>query len=287
MLAQRLPSILPPLSPRELLEVSMIHSVAGMLPGGALTDRRPFRAPHHSASMAALVGGGHHAKPGEISLAHQGVLFLDELPEFHPQTLDSLRQPLETGEVALARANHRIVYPARFQLVAAMNPCRCGHADDPGYACARGPVSRCAAQYQMRLSGPLLDRFDLSIDVGAVTVADLMRPAPAEGSREVAERVAAARAMQVERYRKLGLDAIGCNAAAPAAIIEEIAEAEPAALALLRDAADRMRLSARGYHRVLKLARTLADLDGGGPVRRLHLAEALSYRGAPERAAAA
>ena len=133
MLAQRLPSILPPLGPRELLEVSMIHSVAGMLPGGALTDRRPFRAPHHSASMAALVGGGHHAKPGEVSLAHHGVLFLDELPEFSPQALDSLRQPLETGEVAIARANHRIVYPARFQLVAAMNPCRCGHADDPGY----------------------------------------------------------------------------------------------------------------------------------------------------------
>ena len=287
MLAQRLPSILPPLGPRELLDVSMIHSVAGMLPGGALTDRRPFRAPHHSASMAALVGGGHHAKPGEISLAHRGVLFLDELPEFHPQTLDSLRQPLETGEVALSRANHRIVYPARFQLVAAMNPCRCGHADDPGYACARGPVSRCAGQYQMRLSGPLLDRFDLTIDVGAVTAADLMRPAPAEGSREIAERVAAARAMQVERFRKLGLDAIGCNAAAPSAVIEEIAAAEPAAMALLRDAADRMALSARGYHRVLKLARTLADLDGGGPVRRLHLGEALSYRGAPERAAAA
>ena len=140
----------------------MIHSVAGMLPGGALTDRRPFRAPHHSASMAALVGGGHHAKPGEISLAHQGVLFLDELPEFSAQALDSLRQPLETGEVALARANHRIVYPARFQLIAAMNPCRCGHADDPGYACARGPVARCAAQYQARLSGPLIDRFDLT-----------------------------------------------------------------------------------------------------------------------------
>ena len=287
MLAQRLPSILPPLGPRELLEVSMIHSIAGMLPGGALTDRRPFRAPHHSASMAALVGGGHHAKPGEISLAHQGVLFLDELPEFSAQALDSLRQPLETGEVALARANHRIVYPARFQLVAAMNPCRCGHADDPGYSCSRGPVATCAARYQQRLSGPLIDRFDLTIDVGAVTAADLMRPAPAEGSREVAARVAAARALQVERYRKLGLDAIGCNAAAPASVIEEIAAPDAAAAGLMRDAADRLRLSARGYHRVLKLARTLADLDGGGPLRRLHFAEALSYRGAAERAAAA
>jgi len=287
MLAQRLPSILPPLGPRELLEVSMIHSVAGMLPGGALTDRRPFRAPHHSASMVALVGGGAHARPGEISLSHQGVLFLDELPEFHPQALDSLRQPLETGEVAIARANHRVVYPARFQLVAAMNPCRCGHADDPGFACARGPVARCAAQYQTRISGPLIDRFDLTIDVGAVTAADLLRPAPAEGSREVAERVFRAREIQVERYRTLGLEAIGCNAAAPPGIVEEIAAPEASATSLMRDAAERMRLSARGYHRVLKLARTLADLDGGGPVRRLHLAEALSYRGAPERAAAA
>ncbi len=287
MLAARLPSILPPLGPRELLEVSMIHSIAGMLPGGALTDRRPFRAPHHSASMAALVGGGHHAKPGEVSLAHQGVLFLDELPEFNSQALDSLRQPLETGEVAVSRANHRIVYPARVQLVAAMNPCRCGHADDPGFSCARGPVARCAAQYQSRISGPLIDRFDLTLDVGAVTAADLMRPAPREGSREVAERVAAARAIQVERYRELGLDAIGCNAAAPASVIEQVAVPEAAAAALMREAADRMRLSARGYHRVLKLARTLADLDGGGPVQRLHFAEALSYRGVAERAAAA
>jgi magnesium chelatase family protein len=287
MLAARLPSILPPLGARELLEVSMIHSIAGLLPGGALTDRRPYRAPHHSASMAALVGGGSHARPGEISLSHQGVLFLDELPEFHPQALDGLRQPLETGEVAISRANHRIVYPARFQLVAAMNPCRCGHADDPGYACSRGAPSRCAAMYQQRLSGPLLDRFDLTVDVGAVSAADLMRPPPAEGSREVAERVAAARALQVERYQALGLEAIGCNAAAPASVIEHVAQPETAALSLMRDAADRLRLSARGYHRVLKLARTLADLDGGGPVRRLHLAEALSYRGAPERAAAA
>src|SRR5208282_855633 len=190
MLAQRLPSILPPLRPRELLEVSMVHSVAGELAGGALTDRRPFRAPHHSASMAALVGGGTRARPGEISLAHHGVLFLDELPEFQPQVLDSLRQPLETGEVAIARANHRIVYPARFQLVAAMNPCRCGHASEPGFSCHRQPVTRCIAQYQARLSGPLLDRIDLHVDVPAVAAADLMLPPPAEGSREVAERVA-------------------------------------------------------------------------------------------------
>src|SRR6516165_3746817 len=193
MLAARLPSILPPLSPRELLEVSLIHSVSGALAGGELTDRRPFRAPHHSASMAALVGGGNRARPGEISLAHHGVLFLDELPEFQAQVLDSLRQPIETGEVAIARANHRIVYPARFQLVAAMNPCRCGHANDPGYACNRQPNARCIAQYQARLSGPLLDRIDLHVDVPAVTAADLILPAPADGSKEVAQRVAAAR----------------------------------------------------------------------------------------------
>ena len=193
MLAQRLPSILPPLSPRELLEVSMIQSVAGQLANGALSNRRPFRAPHHSASMAALVGGGLNARPGEVSLAHHGVLFLDELPEFHPQALDSLRQPLETGEVMIARANHRVTYPARFQLVAAMNPCRCGQATEPGFACRRQPNERCMAQYQARLSGPLLDRIDLVIEVPAVAAADLMLPPPAEGSAEVAARVAAAR----------------------------------------------------------------------------------------------
>jgi magnesium chelatase family protein len=287
MLAQRLPSILPPLSTRELLEVSMIHSIAGNLAGGALTDRRPFRAPHHSASMAALVGGGVHARPGEISLAHQGVLFLDELPEFNPQALDSLRQPLETGEVAIARANHRTVYPARFQLVAAMNPCRCGHASEPGYACARAPNVRCMAQYQARLSGPLIDRFDLMIDVPPVSAADLLLPAPAEGSAEVAARVAAAREIQGERYRALGLPHISCNAAAPASCVESVLDAAPAGMTLLREAAERMRLSARGFHRVLKLARTLADLDGCGGVGRAHIAEALSYRANSERMAAA
>ena len=186
MLAARLPTILPTLTPAELLEVSMIASVAGEIADGALTNRRPFRAPHHSASMPALVGGGLRARPGEVSLAHHGVLFLDELPEFQPQALDALRQPLETGEVAIARANHRVTYPARFMLVAAMNPCRCGRASDPGFACRRGPNTRCAAEYQTRLSGPLLDRIDLNIEVPAVTAADLILPPPAEGSREVA-----------------------------------------------------------------------------------------------------
>lgn len=278
MLAARLPSILPPLTPRELLEVSLIHSIAGDLAGGALTDRRPFRAPHHSASMAALVGGGTRARPGEISLAHHGVLFLDELPEFQPQVLDSLRQPIETGEVAIARANHRIIYPARFQLVAAMNPCRCGHAADPGFSCNRQPNARCIAQYQSRLSGPLLDRIDLHVEAPAVAAADLMLPPPAEGSAEVAERVAAARAIQVRRYAELGLSGVGSNAAAPSAVIEQVAQPDAGGLALVQEASDRLNLSARGFHRVLKLARTIADLDGAGTVGSLHLAEALSYR---------
>ena len=285
MLAARLPSILPALSPRELLEVSMVHSVAGVLAGGELTDRRPFRAPHHSASMAALVGGGVNARPGEVSLAHNGVLFLDELPEFQPQALDGLRQPIELGEVVIARANHRVVYPARFQLIAAMNPCRCGHADDPGYACRRQPNERCVASYQAKLSGPLLDRFDLRIEVPAVTAADLILPPPAEGSAEIAERVAAARAIQVKRYAAIGLPSISCNAAAPANVIETVARCDDAGRLLVREAAERMSLTARGFHRVLKLARTLADLEGLEEVGRIHLAEALSYRGKSDRRA--
>jgi magnesium chelatase family protein len=277
MLAQRLPSILPPLLPRELLEISMIQSVAGQLQNGALSSRRPFRAPHHSASMAALVGGGLNARPGEISLAHHGVLFLDELPEFQPQVLDSLRQPLESGEVMIARANHRTTYPARVQLVAAMNPCRCGQATEPGYACRRQPNDRCMAQYQARISGPLLDRIDLVIEVPAVTAADLILPAPAEGSAEVAARVARARSLQVSRYKALNQE-IGTNAACPGPLLEEVAQPDAEGMRLLREAADAMRLTARGFHRILKVARTLADLDGEPKVRRLHLAEAISYR---------
>src|SRR5829696_5595103 len=278
MLAARLPSILPPLTPSELLEVSMVMSVAGEIAEGALTNRRPFRAPHHSASMAALVGGGLRAKPGEISLAHQGVLFLDELPEFQPQVLDSLRQPLETGEVAISRANHRVTYPARFMLVAAMNPCRCGRANDAGFTCKRGPNVRCAAGYQGRLSGPLLDRIDLHIEVAAVTAADLILPPPAEGSRDVAARVARARDIQAARYAALGLGHIRTNSRAQGPVLEEVARLDASGLALLREAADAMQLSARGYHRVLRVARTLADLDGAEKVARIHLAEALSYR---------
>ncbi|HEX5777968.1 MAG TPA: YifB family Mg chelatase-like AAA ATPase [Xanthobacteraceae bacterium] len=287
MLAARLPSILPPLSPAELLEVSMIASVAGAIEGGALTARRPFRQPHHSASMAAMVGGGLRARPGEVSLAHLGVLFLDEFPEFQPQVLDSLRQPIEAGEVAIARANHRITYPARFQLIAAMNPCRCGRAYDPGFACKRGPNLRCAVDYQARLSGPLLDRIDLHIEVAAVSAADLVLPPPSEGSREVAARVKAAREVQAARFEALGEAKLRVNAEAQGKLIEEIATPDAAGLKLLRDAADAMRLSARGYHRVLKVARTIADLDGAETIGRPHLAEALAYRALNDRMAAA
>jgi magnesium chelatase family protein len=278
MLASRLPSILPPLAPAELLEVSMVASIAGEIEGGALTNRRPFRSPHHSASMPALVGGGLHARPGEVSLAHHGVLFLDELPEFQAQALDSLRQPLETGEVSIARANHRVTYPARFMLVAAMNPCRCGRAAEPGYTCRRGSNARCTADYQARISGPLIDRIDLHIEVPAVTAADLILPPPAEGSREIAERVALARERQAARYAAIGLPHVRNNATVASSVLEDVARPDASGLVLLREAADAMRLSARGYHRVLRVARTLADLDGAEKVGRVHLAEALSYR---------
>ncbi|GGE16908.1 hypothetical protein GCM10011390_40000 [Aureimonas endophytica] len=285
MLAQRLPSILPPLGSRELLEVSMVASIAGELAGGRLTDRRPFRAPHHSASMAAMVGGGLRAKPGEVSLAHRGVLFLDEFPEFPPAVLDSLRQPIENGTSTIARANHHVTYPAEFQLVAAMNPCRCGMAGEPGHVCARGP--RCVSDYQARISGPLMDRIDLRIEVPAVTAADLLKTGAGEGSDVVAARVAKARALQSARYAKAGLSGDSVNARCPAALIETVARADEAGRRLLEEAAEKLQFSARGYHRILKVARTLADLDGDALVRRAHLAEAISYRLAGERLSAA
>ena len=285
MLAARLPSILPPLSAAELLEVSMIHSIAGQLSGGKLSDRRPYRTPHHSATMAALVGGGLRARPGEASLAHHGVLFLDEFPEFSPQALDALRQPLETGECIIARANHRVSYPASIQLVAAMNPCRCGMAGEPGHSCARGP--KCMSDYQGRISGPLMDRIDIRIDVPAVSAADLIRPMPAESSADVARRVAAARDRQRERFEQAGYPRVLTNARCSTALIEKIAEPDPGGLQLLRDAAEKLKFSARGYHRILKVARTLADLDGKDTVGRIHLAEAISYRMAGERLATA
>ena len=273
LLASCLPGILPPLEPSEALEVSMVASVAGELQGGRMRRRRPFRSPHHSASMPALVGGGLKVRPGEISLAHLGVLFLDELPEFQRQVLDSLRQPIETGEVSVARANMHVTFPARFQLVAAMNPCRCGHLGDPGLACARAP--KCAADYQAKVSGPMLDRIDLHVDVAGVSAADLTLPPPAEGSTQVAARVAAARQVQTERYRT---EKPRTNAEADGELLERVATPDDPGRKLLADAAAAMRMSARGFHRVLRVARTIADLAGAASVGRIHVAEALSYR---------
>jgi magnesium chelatase family protein len=276
MLASRLPSILPPLEARELLDVSMIQSIAGELAGGALSDRRPFRAPHHSASMAALVGGGLRVRPGEVSMAHNGVLFLDELPEFAPAVLDSLRQPLESGETVIARANARVTFPARFQLIAAMNPCKCGMAGTPGHTCKRG--DRCAAEYQGRVSGPFLDRIDLRIDVPSVSAADMIGPATGESSAVVAARVATARERQRQRYEEAGERSVFTNAAAGPTLIEKLVNPDRESQTLLLQAAERFNLSARAYHRVLKVARTLADLAGVEKVARPHIAEALSYR---------
>jgi magnesium chelatase family protein len=278
MLAARLPGLLPPLEPAQALEVTMIHSLAGQLGDGKLLRRRPFRAPHHSATMPALIGGGARAKPGEISLAHHGVLFLDELPEFQRASLEALRQPLESGRVVIARANAHVSYPARVQLVAAMNPCRCGHLGDPTLGCGKAP--RCAQDYQAKLSGPLLDRIDLHVDVPAVSAADLALPPPAEGSAQVAARIAQAREIQRRRYDALGPEgaAIGSNAEADGEILDKVATLDQPGRTLLMRAVENFKLSARGYHRVLRVARTLADLAGKEGIGQSEIAEALSYR---------
>jgi magnesium chelatase family protein len=274
MLAARLPSILPPLTPAEALETSMIHSLAGLLDEGGISRARPFREPHHTASMAAIIGGGRQAKPGEVSLAHNGVLFMDEFPEFPRMVLETLRQPIETGEVMIARANAHVKYPCRFMLVAAANPCKCGYLSDPERACARVP--QCGEDYLGRISGPLMDRFDLRVDVPPVAFTDLDLPASGEGSAEVAARVAEARAAQTSRYT--GMANMRVNADAEGDLLEEIATPDSEARALLVKAAERFNLSARGYHRVIRVARTIADLEGSETVRKPHIAEAISFR---------
>ena len=274
MLAARLPGILPPLGAKEALETSMIHSLSGLLNEGGISRIRPFREPHHTASMAAIVGGGRGARPGEISLAHNGVLFMDEFPEFPRAVLETLRQPVETGEIFVSRANAHVRYPCRFMLVAAANPCRCGHLNDASRACGRAP--QCSEDYLGRISGPLLDRFDLRIDVPPVSVCDLDLPVSTESSAQVAQRVHAARDLQARRFSQT--PGIRLNADAEGSLLEEIAAPDPAGKALLMRIAERFGLSARGYHRVLRVARTIADLDESAEVCEAHVAEAISFR---------
>lgn len=274
MLAKRLPGILPPLTPQEALETSVIRSVAGLLKSGGISRAAPFCQPHHTASMPAIVGGGRNAGPGQISLAHNGVLFLDELPEFERRVIDALREPIETGEVHVSRANAHVCYPARFLLVAAANPCRCGNLADAAQACARAPI--CGADYMGRISGPMLDRFDLRMEVPQITLEEMQMPGRGESSASVAERVAAARAIQTKRFQDH--PKVRVNADASGRLLEEIAPLDSECGELLTRAASHFGLTPRGYHRILRVARTIADLDGAPDIRRPHLSEALSIR---------
>lgn len=272
MMAARLPSIMPPLSSEDILEVSKIYSVAGLLKEGRLVVNRPFRDPHHSASTPAMIGGGLKARPGEVSLAHRGILFLDELPEFNRSTLEALRQPLETGRVSVARVNHHVSYPARFQLIAAMNPCKCGYLGVAGHQCSRAP--KCAAEYQSKISGPLLDRIDLQVDVPAVAPWEL-----GQGGGVSSETIRARvlRAIEFGRHRFEGLP-ISKNAEADGVLLEEIAKLSDVARQVLIHAAEKMMLSARGYHRMIRVARTIADMEQSECIEKAHIVEALAYR---------
>ena len=274
MLAKRLPSILPDMSPEEALEATKIHSIAGTLPGGTgLLRARPFRAPHHNISAPGLTGGGSMPRPGEVSLAHNGVLFLDELPEFNRMAMESLRQPLEDGRVTITRVGATLSYPCSLMLVAAMNPCPCGYFGHPSRECTCSPAA--ASRYLARVSGPLLDRIDLHIEVPPVQFDELTARKPGESSAAIRERVNAARAVQRARYAGTG---IGSNARIPAGKLRTYCPLSGEAQGLLRAAFERLGLSARGYDRVLKVARTIADLDGGGDILPAHVAEAVQYR---------
>ena len=280
MLAKCLPGILPDMTPEEALETTKLHSVAGVLgPDVGIVTERPFRSPHHTASRVALTGGGAAARPGEISLAHNGVLFLDELPEYDRGTLEILRQPLEDGKVVVSRAARTVEYPARFMLVASMNPCPCGNYGS-GVECTCTPAQ--INKYMSRISGPLLDRIDIHIEVGGVTYDDLSSSEESESSAVVRERVNAARKRQTERFAGAG---IHCNAQMNASQLAEFCKVDAASEALLRTAFTRLGMSARAYTRILKVARTIADLEGSGSIEKKHLAEAIQYRSLDRRKA--
>lgn len=281
MLASRLVTILPPLTPEEALETSMVHSIAGSLENGKILAQRPYRAPHHTASTISMVGGGQRAKPGEISLAHNGVLFLDELPEFSSQCLETLRQPLETKTVSISRANHHVTYPANIQLVAAMNPCKCGHLADADLACNRAP--KCAIDYQNKISGPIYDRIDCHVDVQAVSPFDLARLQEGEDSNTILTRVMRARDIQKQRFITFHsasyegvLPFLNCHA--DGAFLEHISKLDDLSQQFLMEACEKFKLSARGYHRILRLGRTIADLAGSENIQKMHLAQALHFR---------
>ena len=275
MMAKRLPSILPPLSLQEALETTKIHSVAGKLERGAtLLTRRPFRAPHHTISPVALVGGGTYPAPGEISLAHNGILFLDELPEFSRQVLEVMRQPLEDRHITISRAKYTVDYPASFMLVASMNPCPCGYYGHPSKPCVCPPGA--VRKYLGKISGPLLDRIDIQIEVAPVEFDEMASNIPAESSASIRERVVKARMLQLQRFK--GEKGVHCNAQMSSRLIRKYAQPDADGMALLKDAMTRLNMSARAYDRILKVARTIADLAGEEDVKPRHLQEAISYR---------